>query len=931
VGQFEKISEILNCANTAIKSGQLPQARIALEEVKPILWARIEEGSSFSAVVTIQATLMSLMVHDENLAQEFATMVMSEVTNMLQSLHSIYQRELNEGKLEGFRNTLDAANVYVLAFIPYVSKHPCFTLEEAKDFRDAASAISSVIYHIRPKLDFAGWAFWSYPPELEHKAKYWSARALTDFGQLMVLPNIRSGQDVRNLEDLAEISLKLLEGQLHDELAADTYNLLGVTFCKYDLVETMQEKAIPCFKQSIDILDAIGNHDDAAIDRENLACNYIELGDFALANGNPAAANEYYHNAEKNLTTSLTVHRTCKIVGHLPRTLANLGSFYLAQEKWNEAKEMYAEALDVFSKGPLKDASLEIIILSSMGYALYKQDIPKQLVKAEEYLRLAVASIEKPKTPPPEPLIYILAYANLGDLLRRQGKANEGYSFLLKAFERLESYRSSFTYERSRGSLVKNYRWVYEAMIDCCARLGNERASQAFNLVETVKWHSLTAILRYQDLRLSDVQQDEPLLQEERGLLKQICNISIGRPTQITEHVDMEAINRRLEEIWTEIEPTHPEYVAIRKQKAIEAHDVVELLDKQVPVLVEYYLGDQFGTSIALVLRKDEEGTWPKLVQLETSLQDFLGLIRELRPQDHKIPSLDLESFNRISKDLYHKLFEPLLPYIKEGEGICIVPYGILHNIPFGALYDGHQYLIQRNPVVIMPSSTALRWWVRKDRRASQSCLIFPATGIMEKGMRSLDLLTELAKDKLVPLFGSNSKFIEPKEATKQKLLQELSSQEYEWNVVYIACHGFFEKKDPLRSYLVMAGNPEDQDKNLSALDIFTEVHSDATLITLSACDSGIAETSTNDEMAGLAHAFLFGGASSVIASLWLVRQGVTVDITRRFYELWKGDVGKEQLSKIKSLQLAEQEELQKEDKPHPQLWAAFQLYGDWR
>jgi CHAT domain-containing protein len=93
----------------------------------------------------------------------------------------------------------------------------------------------------------------------------------------------------------------------------------------------------------------------------------------------------------------------------------------------------------------------------------------------------------------------------------------------------------------------------------------------------------------------------------------------------------------------------------------------------------------------------------------------------------------------------------------------------------------------------------------------------------------------------------------------------------------------------------------------------------------------------TGDDLFGLAHGFLAAGASSVLASLWYVRQGVGVEVSRRFYELWKGAPGKPGIGKAAALRAAQSEALRKKvwfglGRPyaHPYQWAAFQLYGDW-
>ena len=52
----------------------------------------------------------------------------------------------------------------------------------------------------------------------------------------------------------------------------------------------------------------------------------------------------------------------------------------------------------------------------------------------------------------------------------------------------------------------------------------------------------------------------------------------------------------------------------------------------------------------------------------------------------------------------------------------------------------------------------------------------------------------------------------------------------------------------------------------------------------LSACETGLAEHGSGDEMVGLVRAFLVAGAARVLASLWPVDDAVTADFMASFY-----------------------------------------------
>jgi CHAT domain-containing protein/tetratricopeptide (TPR) repeat protein len=921
-------------ANAALKNRNGAEAAGALREALALMSAPPSEVTALRAMPALQATFMSFVAGDLALAQQFAALVLSNLAEELEELCGNYQLDLDQNKSTGPALCFQAAN-YAVAFLPFISHHPWVSWDDLLLAGDSGmnTSVVAMLKNMRPQLDKLGWAAWAYPPKAEEAARHWSARALMDWGRLL-MDNVRSGTDVQSAQALAETSLNLIQREPEDQITADALNLLGHVFYSYGDFDITLKKAVPSFTESIRILEAIGNTDDAAIDRGNLGALLIGQAEFAAANGDEATADQLYGQAEINLKPAVEAHRTCKYRDHLPGALINLGSLYLSREDWPRAESTYTEALGAANAVPAP--FLAITALANLGSAQVKQGKTKA-ADAERNLRGAVVLIEGPPGCSVDPETFALAYGELGDALRIQGKSADAETYLAQAIERLETYSFSFFSERSKGVLFKTFRWVYEALIDCCATLAidrPDRAATAFNLAERIKWRSLTEILRYAPLHFPGM-ESEPLLEEETSLLNQIFNLAIDSPGRTQPDLDTDSILRRLEEIWTKLEPHYPEFVAMRRQKTVEAREAASWLDDKVPTLVEYYLGDDLDTALAFVLKKG--ATWPEVIRLPSSPSDIAGQIVALRPKEGE-EFQPPEAFKAVSEQLHRSLIAPLLQFLPEGSGVCFVPCGALHNLPFAALFDGRQYLIERNPVVVAPSATGLRWWrAHESPHAPQSCLIAAFSTRSGVG-QDLNEFKKLAREQIAGLF-SQSTVISSEQATKARLQAELSGTGgQQWDVVHIACHGNFEP-DGLQSYLEVQPAPDATETNWTALEIFTQVRTASTLVTLSACDSGIAETSTNDEIAGLAQAFLFGGASCVLASLWRLQQGIGVEITHDFYDLWMGRSSDHLAhSKIEALQIALQARLRerswlglKRKAVSPYLWSAFQLYGDWR
>jgi len=112
-------------------------------------------------------------------------------------------------------------------------------------------------------------------------------------------------------------------------------------------------------------------------------------------------------------------------------------------------------------------------------------------------------------------------------------------------------------------------------------------------------------------------------------------------------------------------------------------------------------------------------------------------------------------------------------------------------------------------------------------------------------------------------------------------------------------------------------------DGRLDAYELF-DMELSASLITLSACRTGLGKITRGDEIIGLSRGFLYAGTPSVLASLWSVDDEATSDLMSTFYRnLIEGQ------DKVTALTNAEKETRKKY--PHPNYWAAFYLIGDWK
>jgi CHAT domain-containing protein len=132
--------------------------------------------------------------------------------------------------------------------------------------------------------------------------------------------------------------------------------------------------------------------------------------------------------------------------------------------------------------------------------------------------------------------------------------------------------------------------------------------------------------------------------------------------------------------------------------------------------------------------------------------------------------------------------------------------------------------------------------------------------------------------------------------------------------VLHLACHGMFRVDNPMFSALKL------YDGWLAASDVIRFDFAGA-LVTLSACESGRNEVFAGDELMGLTRAFLGAGATTLVASLWLVQDQTTAELMEMWYEQLRKGVGR--AAALRNAQLA-----LKESWSHPYYWAPFVLIG---
>lgn len=274
----------------------------------------------------------------------------------------------------------------------------------------------------------------------------------------------------------------------------------------------------------------------------------------------------------------------------------------------------------------------------------------------------------------------------------------------------------------------------------------------------------------------------------------------------------------------------------------------------------------------------------------------------------------------RLLQKLYDLLIAPVAALLPPPSGsLILIPYGSLHKLPFHALYDGSQFLIERFQINYLPAGSMLPWPARQNneqaRRADVRREALPGKPLIlgYSGNGTLPRALEEASSIADMLAGTC--YLE-KEATIARLVEQAGRSP----IIHIATHGILRWDAPNFSSILLA------DGRLNAIDAFNLDLRDCELVTLSGCETGLAQISGGDEQVGLGRAFLAAGARSLLMSLWPVEDSATRALMQFFYQyLLQGE------NKAQALRLAQCTLLRSKTSiySHPYFWASFRLVGD--
>ena len=478
--------------------------------------------------------------------------------------------------------------------------------------------------------------------------------------------------------------------------------------------------------------------------------------------------------------------------------------------------------------------------------------------------------------------VYVLT--DLAEIEADRGNLRKASSLYERAVLLLEQHRSTLDLESAKLGFVSDKQGIYLAMVDLLVQLGD--VPGAFEYAERAKARALVDMLAAkQDLGATGGTAQREMLSALRA------EEQIDRSRYV-----MSSGTRGLNVVKREIESNEPELASLVSVQSVDVGNIQDRLGDDV--LLEYYGGDE-RLYIFVVSAGGIEVQEVPVRRLGEQVNAFRQALTDASG----------DQYLTLSRSLYQQLIQPVVSSLRGN--VTIVPHGPMHYLPFAALHDGQNYLIDKFSIRMLPSASVINFLRRP--RGGEGMLVL---GNPDLGDPGYDLPGAEAEARFIGERRPDATLLLRKAASETAIKSSAGA----YPILHVASHGVFDSESPLTSGLLLSEDASN-DGILTVSELY-DMNLDVDLVTLSACETGLGETQSGDDVIGLTRGFFFAGASSLISSLWQVDDDATAQLMQLLYTNLESMDTRQSL---RSAQRALRDEFE-----HPFYWASFQLTGSY-
>jgi CHAT domain-containing protein/tetratricopeptide (TPR) repeat protein len=699
--------------------------------------------------------------------------------------------------------------------------------------------------------------------------------------------------------------LHYLRGDYHRALtilrvARDTCSSSGdeyyVALCHLDLSEIYLE-----FNMSAEAAEAA---DQAMVGFKQLGMRYER----AKAVVNVAIAMGQGENATRALELFLQARRA--FVSEKNRAFPSIIDLYRAvvlvrAGRPIEARKLCVTAMKTFRRLRLRSKAIECHLLLACVYL--KSD---DLLSAEKHCGQALRRLRSFECP----VLNCQANTLMGEIHASAGKESRSYDAYGRARQSLERLRKGIHGDELKIAFMKDRVQIYEALVAYCMKHKRQPKAtiEAFEYIEEAKSRSLLDILSTARSASwlgprADTGHASRISKLREELNWYYHKIELGQLNQASRG-EMAALQAELQRRERELLRLTREYSQDDEEglwwsAALPVDQVRQALPADTIVLEYFQIQDGI---VVVLLSQDQLDIVPlaglsEVTMLLQSLAFQLSKFQIGAEYGRTFAGILLKSIRAHLDSLYRTLIEPIRKRM-HARHIVIAPHGVLHDLPFQALFNGQQYLIDEFTISYAPSASTYALCQARSTQRNRKSLVL---GIPDQAAPFVqEEVTSIAT--CLP----NAELLLGSDATAERLREKGRQSQF----IHIATHGHFRRDSPMFSGIRLGGS------YLSLYDLY-QLELPAELIALSGCSTGLNVVTAGDELLGLARGLIHAGAETSLLSLWDVQDQSAAQLMTSFYRhLVYGR------TKTDALQQAMQQV--RLEYPHPYHWAPFILVG---
>lgn len=422
---------------------------------------------------------------------------------------------------------------------------------------------------------------------------------------------------------------------------------------------------------------------------------------------------------------------------------------------------------------------------------------------------------------------------------------------------------------------------------------------------------------------------------------------------------DLRAAEEQVASLERRLQAELPRYAQLTAERPVPVAELAPLLRPGEALAL--FLSTTEATYVFLV--RDGEARVHRAAVTSAELTRLVRAIRaSLEVADGKLKPFDSAAAAR----LHDQLLAPLADRLRGTSHLIAVPGGPLLSLPLGLLvtraaadaadYARTAWLARDVAISVIPSVSSLRSLRQVAGRSAASHPFvgfgdpaFAGTPAATRGLgalaelcrqgepvdtalvRELPRLRETAREleQIAAALGADRASVITGAGASESAVRTANLADY--RVVAFATHGLLPgelrcKSEPALALTPPATASAADDGLLDASEV-AQLKLDADWVLLSACNTASPDGRLGGEsLSGLARAFFYAGARSVLASHWAVASRATVALTTGAFDALARDasLGRAEALRRSALKLAGEK-----DTGHPFFWAPFVLVGD--